>query len=57
MASRQLEDRGVTDVILGFRNPTSSRSIRRPLQQKVDLLLRMYADDVIAKVGRPLADS
>jgi probable F420-dependent oxidoreductase len=44
---RQLEDKGITDVIVGFRNPYEG--IDLPLQDKIDAL-RHFADDVIAKV-------
>jgi len=43
---RRLEDRGVTDVIVGFRNAYETDTM--PLQQKIDAL-RAYADNVIAK--------
>jgi probable F420-dependent oxidoreductase len=43
---RRLEDQGVTDVIVGFRNAYESDTM--PLQQKIDALER-YADQVIAK--------
>jgi probable F420-dependent oxidoreductase len=43
---RRLEDRGVTDVIVGFRNAYEQDTM--PLQQKIDALER-YADQVIAK--------
>ena len=45
---KQLEDRGVTDVIVGFRNPYVEPIDSQTLQQKIDLL-RAYADRVIAK--------
>jgi len=44
---RRLEDKGVTDVIVGFRNAYEKDSM--PLQQKVDAL-RGYADRIIAKL-------
>ena len=44
---RRLEDLGVTDVIVGFRN--SYERDQQTLQQKLDAL-RAYADRVIAKV-------
>ena len=47
---RRLEDRGVTDVIVGFRNAYQVDTMT--LQQKIDALQR-YADAVIAKVGSP----
>lgn len=46
---RRLEDLGVTDVIVGFRNPYYERIDSQSLEQKVELL-RQYADNVIAKV-------
>jgi len=46
---RRLEDKGVTDVIVGFRNAYEKDSM--PLQQKVDAL-RGYADRIIAKLLR-----
>jgi probable F420-dependent oxidoreductase len=45
---RKLEDQGVTDVIVGFRNAYAPDTMT--LQQKIDAL-RGYADNVIAKVG------
>ena len=45
---RRLEDRGVTDVIVGFRNAYETDTME--LQQKIDAL-RHYADEVIAKVA------
>ncbi len=44
---RRLEDRGVTDVIVGFRNAYEPDT--QTLQQKIDAL-RAYADQVIARV-------
>ncbi len=44
---RALEDRGVTDCIVGFRN--SYETDTQTLQQKLDAL-RQFADNVIAKV-------
>ena len=44
----RLEDLGVTDVIMGFRNPYVEPVDSQTLQQKLDLL-RMYADNVIGK--------
>jgi len=44
----RLEDLGVTDVIVGFRNPYYEPIDSQTLQQKLDLL-RGYADTVIAK--------
>jgi probable F420-dependent oxidoreductase len=45
----RLEDLGVTDVIVGFRNPYYEPMDSQTLQQKLDLL-RGYADNLIAKV-------
>ena len=45
---RALEDIGVTDVIVGFRNPYVEPVDSQTLQLKLDLL-RMYADNVISK--------
>jgi probable F420-dependent oxidoreductase len=44
---KRLEDKGVTDCIVGFRNAYETDTM--PLQQKVDAL-RGYADRIIAKV-------
>jgi len=44
----RLEDLGVTDVIVGFRNPYYEPIDSQTLEQKIDLLQR-YADEVIAK--------
>jgi probable F420-dependent oxidoreductase len=44
---RRLEDRGVTDVIVGFRNAYETDT--QTLQHKIDAL-RQYADNVIAKL-------
>jgi probable F420-dependent oxidoreductase len=43
---RRLEDRGVTDVIVGFRNAYEPDTLT--VQQKIDAL-RAYADRIIAK--------
>jgi probable F420-dependent oxidoreductase len=45
---RQLEEMGVTEVIVGFRNPYLGPDTV-PLELKIDALKR-YADDVIAQV-------
>ncbi|HYC55910.1 MAG TPA: TIGR03619 family F420-dependent LLM class oxidoreductase [Candidatus Binatia bacterium] len=47
--ARRLRDRGVTDAIVGFRNPYFGDDTVT-LQEKIDTLQR-FADDVIAKVG------
>jgi hypothetical protein len=44
---KRLEDKGVTDAIIGFRNAYEPDTT--PLQQKIDAL-RGYADRVIAKL-------
>jgi hypothetical protein len=44
---RRLEDKGVTDTIVGFRNAYEADT--HTLQQKLDAL-RGYADRVIAKL-------
>lgn len=45
--ARRLQDRGITDAIVGFRNPYVGAD-DQTLQEKIDLLKR-FADDVIAK--------
>jgi probable F420-dependent oxidoreductase len=45
---RRLEEQGVTDVIVGFRNPYFDDD-SMPVEEKIDTL-RRFADDVIAKV-------
>src|SRR6478672_535895 len=47
---RRLEDRGVTDVIVGFRIPYIKGPDTEPLEKKVQHLER-FAEDVIAKVN------
>ncbi|HLY34318.1 MAG TPA: TIGR03619 family F420-dependent LLM class oxidoreductase [Jatrophihabitantaceae bacterium] len=47
---KRLEDKGVTDVIVGFRVPYIVGPDTQPLQQKIDHLNR-YADSVIATVN------
>ena len=44
---KRLEDKGVTDAIIGFRNAYEPDTT--PLQQKIDAL-KGYADRVIAKL-------
>lgn len=46
---KRLEERGVTDVIAGFRDPYHAGPDTQTLQEKLDAL-RWYADEVIAKV-------
>lgn len=45
---RRLEDLGVTDVIVGFRNVYYEKVDSMTLQQKIDAL-RQYADNIIMK--------
>jgi len=45
---RELEDLGVTDVIVGFRDPYARGPDVQPLQEKLDHL-RRYADEQMAK--------
>jgi probable F420-dependent oxidoreductase len=45
---RHLEDLGVTDVIVGFRNVYQEKTDSMTVTQKIDAL-RRYADEVIAK--------
>jgi hypothetical protein len=47
---RRLEDRGITDVIVGFRVPYIKGPDTEPLEKKVQHLER-FAEDVIAKVN------
>ncbi|MCW4355000.1 TIGR03619 family F420-dependent LLM class oxidoreductase [Hoyosella sp. YIM 151337] len=47
---KRLEDKGITDVIVGFRIPYITGPDTEPLQKKIDNLNR-YADAVIAKVS------
>ena len=47
---KRLEDRGVTDVIVGFRVPYIKGPDTEPLQTKVDNLEK-FAESVIAKVN------
>ena len=47
---KRLEDKGITDVIVGFRIPYILGPDTEPLSDKIDAL-RRYADDVIAKVN------
>jgi probable F420-dependent oxidoreductase len=48
---RRLEDKGITDCIVGFRVPYIKGPDTEPLAKKVEHLER-YAEDVIAKVNR-----
>ncbi|MBJ7290623.1 LLM class flavin-dependent oxidoreductase [Williamsia sp.] len=47
---KRLEDKGITDVIVGFRIPYINGPDTEPLQRKLDNL-RMFADNVISKVN------
>ncbi len=47
---KRLEDKGVTDCIVGFRVPYIKGADTEPLQTKIDNLNR-YADSIIGKVG------
>lgn len=47
---RRLEDLGVTDVIVGFRNPYIIGQDPQPLEDKL-ARLRRFADEVISKVN------
>jgi hypothetical protein len=48
---KRLEERGVTDAIVGFRDPYTAQPDTQSLQEKLDAL-RWFADEVIEKVGR-----
>lgn len=45
---RRLEEQGVTDVVIGFRDPYVAQQDTQPLQEKIDLL-RGFADTVVSK--------
>lgn len=47
---KRLEDKGVTDAIVGFRMPYIKGPDTEPLQAKIDHLNR-YAEDIISKVA------
>lgn len=47
---KRLEDKGITDVIVGFRIPYIIGNDTEPLQKKIDNL-NMFADSVISKVN------
>lgn len=47
---KRLEDKGITDVIVGFRLPYIVGPDSEPLEKKIEHLNR-YAENVIAKVG------
>ncbi len=46
---RRLEERGISDVLIGFRDSYLVEKDTQPLQEKIDLLSR-FGDDVIAKL-------
>ena len=46
---KRLADVGVTDVVIGFRNPYITREDPQPLEDKI-ARLRRFADEVIGKV-------
>jgi alkanesulfonate monooxygenase SsuD/methylene tetrahydromethanopterin reductase-like flavin-dependent oxidoreductase (luciferase family) len=46
---KRLEEQGVTDLIVGFRDPYTTAHDTQPLQEKIDML-KWYGDEVIAKV-------
>lgn len=45
---KRLEDLGVTDVVVGFRNPYTKKKDTQPLAEKIDLM-KSYADNVMSK--------
>jgi probable F420-dependent oxidoreductase len=46
---RRLEEMGITDLVVGFRNPYTRRQDTQSLEEKIDLM-RQYGDNVIGKV-------
>ncbi|GAA0915490.1 TIGR03619 family F420-dependent LLM class oxidoreductase [Virgisporangium aurantiacum] len=48
---KRLADKGVTDLIVGFRNPYVNGADTEPLEAKIKHL-EWYADNVIAKIDR-----
>jgi probable F420-dependent oxidoreductase len=46
---QRLEDMGVTDLVVGFRNPYTRKQDTQPLEEKI-ALMRQYAENVIARV-------
>jgi probable F420-dependent oxidoreductase len=46
---RRLADQGITDLVVGFRNPYTTTTDTQSLEDKLDAL-RRYADKVIAKM-------
>lgn len=47
---KRLEDQGITDVVVGFRDPYTTERDTQPLEVKIGAM-RKYADRIIAKVG------
>jgi hypothetical protein len=45
----RLEQMGVTDLVVGFRNPYTRRQDTQTLEEKIELL-RQYAANVMASV-------
>jgi probable F420-dependent oxidoreductase len=45
---RRLEELGVTDLVVGFRNPYTRSADKQPIREKIELL-RAYADNIIGK--------
>ena len=48
---KRLADKGITDLIVGFRNPYVNGADTEPLEAKIKHL-EWYADNIIAKVNR-----
>ena len=48
---KRLADKGITDLIVGFRNPYVNGADTEPLEAKIKHL-EWYADNIIAKVDR-----
>jgi hypothetical protein len=46
---RRLEAMGITDLVVGFRNPYTRKQDTQSLEEKIDLL-RQYADNVIGNL-------
>ncbi len=51
---RRLEDLGVTDLVVGFRDAYVLEQDTQPLSVKLEMI-RRYADKIITKVGAPAA--
>lgn len=47
---KRLEDKGIEDVVVGFRNSYAMEEDTQPLQDKIDAL-RGFADNVVAKLS------